>query len=300
MGAIGSETQNKTLPTLIDEYRQYRDDLQSGRQPSGYVWGDALPSLNRLMPIVPGRVYGVGGLRGHGKTWVAVQVADENLKAGVPVLMFSLEMQIYDVLERIVARQTKISSDNIRKKEHNETVEATLAELRTAPLTLVDEAVPNTKFVEDVLRNWKANLDENGGLVVIDFLQRIKYERHLESDVAHQREVAYHVAHLAKSYNVAVVVLMQLNKAATHDGISQDNVEGAGAQVQSVDAMILLNPAKKANGSTVELTLQIEKHRHGVSNQSIQCVADFRCGRIGEKDKIQREEPPEPTIAPWR
>ena len=130
------------------------------------------------------------------------------------VVMFSLEMSAEQIGLRILAEQSKIPSDKLRKGE--------LTEKDSIALSDTYKEIHNLKFffyyspnltvseLRSKLRRYKNNY--NIKLVLIDYLQLIKPEGNKDNRVNELSEITRNLKQLAKEFDLPVVSLSQLSR----------------------------------------------------------------------------------------
>jgi replicative DNA helicase len=130
------------------------------------------------------------------------------------VVMFSLEMSAEQIGLRILAEQSKIPSDKLRKGELTENDSMALSEAykEIHNLNFFFDDSPNLTVSElrSKLRRYKNNY--NIKLVLIDYLQLIKPEGNKDNRVNELSEITRNLKQLAKEFDLPVVSLSQLSR----------------------------------------------------------------------------------------
>jgi replicative DNA helicase len=130
------------------------------------------------------------------------------------VVMFSLEMSAEQIGLRILAEQSRIPSDKLRKGELNEKDSAALSSTyqEIHQLNFFFDDSPNLTVSElrSKLRRYKKLY--NIKLVLIDYLQLIKSERSRDNRVNELSEITRSLKQLAKEFDLPVVSLSQLSR----------------------------------------------------------------------------------------
>jgi replicative DNA helicase len=167
----------------------------------------------------------LAGRPSMGKTALGTNMAFNAAKAvldrdpnGAPVAFFSLEMSAEQLASRIMASESGISSDKIRRGELRtedfpKFVEVTRT-LHDLPLFIDDTAAITVTAIRNRCRRLKR---QHGlGLVVIDYLQLIEsggIKRNSDNRVTEISEISRGLKAIAKELNVPVVALSQLSRA---------------------------------------------------------------------------------------
>ena len=130
------------------------------------------------------------------------------------VVMFSLEMSAEQIGLRILAEQSKIPSDKLRKGELNEKdsldLQSTYQEINNLNFFFDDSPNLTVSELRSKLRRYKNNY--NIKLVLIDYLQLIKPESNRDNRVNELSEITRNLKQLAKEFDLPVISLSQLSR----------------------------------------------------------------------------------------
>ena len=130
------------------------------------------------------------------------------------VIMFSLEMSAEQIGLRILAEQSKIPSDKLRKGELNEKdslkLQNTYQEINNLNFFFDDSPNLTVSELRSKLRRYKNN--NNIKLVLIDYLQLIKPESNKDNRVNELSEITRNLKQLAKEFDLPVISLSQLSR----------------------------------------------------------------------------------------
>ena len=162
----------------------------------------------------------LAGRPSMGKTALATNIAfnaakyfsqDQNEGS---VVMFSLEMSAEQIGLRILAEQSKIPSDKLRKGELNEKdslkLQNTYQEINNLNFFFDDSPNLTVSELRSKLRRYKKNY--NIKLVLIDYLQLIKPETNKDNRVNELSEITRNLKQLAKEFDLPVISLSQLSR----------------------------------------------------------------------------------------
>lgn len=234
----------KPVATVLAE--DMRKDMRTDQE--GVTTG--FSGLDRVLgKLQPTNLILLGGRTRHGKTALALNIAYNAAKAGHPVAFFSLEMTSQQLVQRILAAQCRIDLLRLRQERFNcdgeiscylETAQA-LSEL---PMWLSD----TTASLQSIRQQLQSLVQEVGeiGLVVIDYLGLITPDKITERLNAEQqvRAISRGLKLLAREFNVPVLVLCQLSRAAENrpDKTPQlIDLRDSGAQEQDADVVLLIH-----------------------------------------------------------
>lgn len=278
------------LPSVLDRIEA---GPPPGAVPSGWT------SLDQLLGgAQPGQLITIGARPSVGKSVVLGNWAVHAALAGIPVLMYSLEMTKTECLNRMLAAEARVDLSRIRDsrlladEDWDRLTEATVR-LNSAPLRISDAGTLRPGDIRADLRRAR-RAKEPAGLVVIDYAQLLTPARRRENN--RQAELAEITADLkaaAKEHEVAIVIGAQLNRGpemrSGHRPVLAD-LRDSGTFEQDSDVVILL-AREDANGGdgprTGEIDLIVAKHRAGPTDT---ITLDFR----GRQARCE-EHPWDPT-----
>lgn len=152
-----------------------------------------------------------------GKSAFALNIASYAATRGkVPVAIFSLEMSKEQMVSRILCSEAMVDSNKVRTGRMDDEDWAKLAEasgILSESKIFIDDT-PGISIMEIRAKCRKLKLEQNIGLVVIDYLQLIqgsgKRGGNREQEIA---EISRSLKILAKEINVPVIALSQLSRA---------------------------------------------------------------------------------------
>ncbi|MBR0551334.1 replicative DNA helicase [Stakelama marina] len=206
--------------------------LNSGGNLSGVTTG--LDSVNaKIGGMHHSDLMILAGRPGMGKTSLATNIAFnaarrwmDDMEAGIPkeqsvggkVAFFSLEMSADQLATRILAEQSRISSEALRmgkiSKAEFERLADAATDLNNLPLYIDDTAGLTISGLHTRVRRLKRRLGDDLGLVVVDYLQLLQGSgRANDNRVNEISEISRGLKTLAKDMNVPVMALSQLSRA---------------------------------------------------------------------------------------
>lgn len=223
----------------------------------------------------------VAGRPSMGKTALATNIAfnaaraaHSNGKNGAVVAFFSLEMSAEQLATRILAQESGVSSDKIRRGDFREDdfpkfvdVSRTLAAL---PLYIDDTPALTISALRTRARRLKRKHDL--GLIVIDYLQLVQASSDKRSDnrVQEISEITRMLKAIAKELNVPVIALSQLSRAVEQRDDKRpqlSDLRESGSIEQDADVVMFVYREEyyEARKEPAEGT---EKHREWQENMS--------------------------------
>ena len=206
--------------------------LNSGGNLSGVTTG--LDSVNsKIGGMHHSDLMILAGRPGMGKTSLATNIAFNAARrwmrdmadgiapkdsVGAKVAFFSLEMSADQLATRILAEQSRISSESLRmgkiSKQEFAQLAAAAAELENLPLFIDDTGGLSISALHTRVRRLQRRHNNEIGLVVVDYLQLLSGGgKGSENRVQEISEISRGLKTLAKDMNVPVLALSQLSRA---------------------------------------------------------------------------------------
>jgi replicative DNA helicase len=246
---------------------------------------------------------------GVGKTSIAIHLAKQAAKKGVPVVFFSLEMGETELTDRMIISEADISADNynsgaIEPPEWSR-AETAMQSISRLPIYIDD----NPKVTIANITNKARLLKKQGKckMAIIDYLQLItpnlKTGRSREQEVS---EISRLLKVNAKELKIPFVVLCQMNRDIESEKREPrlSDLRESGSIEQDADIVMFINRInelrdKKTNDLIDEniIELIIRKHRGGKTgkvmikhNESMTSFYDFDYTGISRTAPMQNHE----------
>jgi replicative DNA helicase len=243
----------------------------------------------------------VAGRPSMGKTAFATNVAFnaaraklENKQEGAGVIFFSLEMSAEQLATRILASESGIPSDNIRRgeipKNSFDKFVTISQELEKLELYIDDTPGISVNQMRNKARKLKRKKDI--GFIVIDYLQLIEStsgRRSTDNRVHEISEITRALKGIAKELNVPVLALSQLSRAVEQrEGnkpqLSDLRESGSIEQDADVVMFVFREEYYKARKEPAEGSLEHDKWKmemEKIYNRAELIIAKQRHGPIG-------------------
>ena len=212
-----------------------------------------------------------------GKTSFALEIArNAALKHGVPVGLFSLEMGVEQLVDRMMSAEAKVDLWKLRTgrlslDEDFDRIRNSLARFNDAPILIDDQAANSITRMRSVIRRYNLENDKPIGLVIIDYLQLISTSKNYDSMVNQVTEISRSLKALAKEFNVPVLALSQLSRAVEARGGRPrlSDLRDSGSIEQDADVVMFLHRENREedNFGSYDLDVLIEKHRNGPTGE---------------------------------
>lgn len=209
-----------------------------------------------------------------GKTSLALDIARQAaVHHNVPVCIFSLEMSSHQLVDRMLASESRVDSWNIRTGKRLvdsdfERIRDSLDKLAKAPIYVDDQPGNSILKMRSVARRLKS--EKNLGLIIVDYLQLMvpTDSRASDSMVQQVTEISRSLKNMARELNVPVLALSQLSRAVEQRGGKPrlSDLRDSGSIEQDADVVMFIHRDDKYNENSDKPNIAeilIEKHRNG-------------------------------------
>jgi len=278
-----------TLPKLLQKARENIESASKQENnlsgvPSGFSELDRMTSgwQNSDLIIIAARP-------AMGKTAFVLSLARNTAVLNRrPVAVFSLEMSAVQIATRLLASESQVSSDKLRKglldDSEKSRINNALNVLSEAPIFIDDTPALNVFELRTKCRRLKQK--NNIDLIIIDYLQLMSSS----SDTAGTREqeissISRAIKALAKELSVPILCLSQLSrnveKRPGNFKPQLSDLRESGSIEQDADIVVFLYRAEyyklePENGIHGSTEIMISKHRNGpIGSIHLKFVEDF-------------------------
>ena len=209
-----------------------------------------------------------------GKTALALDIARQTAtQYGTPVGIFSLEMSSQQLVDRMLAAQSrvdawKLRTGKLRADEEFNKIRDALDVLSSAPIYIDDQPANNILKMRSVARRLK---HEHGlGLIIVDYLQLMLPSTSRIADSQYQQitEISRSLKTMARELDVPVLALSQLSRAVEQrrGRPRLSDLRDSGSIEQDADVVMFIHRDDKYNENSEKPNIAeilIEKHRNG-------------------------------------
>ena len=209
-----------------------------------------------------------------GKTALALDIARQAAtQYGTPVGIFSLEMRSQQLVDRMLAAQSrvdawKLRTGKLRADEEFNKIRDALDVLSSAPIYIDDQPANNILKMRSVARRLK---HEHGlGLIIVDYLQLMLPSTSRIADSQYQQitEISRSLKTMARELDVPVLALSQLSRAVEQrrGRPRLSDLRDSGSIEQDADVVMFIHRDDKYNENSEKPNIAeilIEKHRNG-------------------------------------
>lgn len=193
----------------------------------------------------------IGGKTSVGKSSLALSICHNVLNTtNKGVLYFSLEMQISEIMYRLLSmksryplsalRVAKVKEDNIEKLRF---FKKTVSEYNLSVIDDFDICIEKIKYTsEDFARRNEL------GLIIVDYIQLVKFRGNQSFSRENElTEISRFLKVLSRELNVPVLALSQLNRNSDYRANKNpklSDLAGCGAIEQDADIVVFISPVK--------------------------------------------------------
>ena len=240
-----------------ESFREVSEDIIANFGKRAAAVPTGLPDADRRLNggFRPGELIVAAGRPGIGKTILGAELAINAARAGVGVLLFSLEVSAIDMTARLLASLTyerqrlefgRIISDTLIDEERN-LIREVAAEFRCLPITIRDR---RGLTVDDIVARMRiaarsqAHTDHRLGLVIVDYVGIVaptgRYRGQRTYEIA---EVTSGLREAAGELGAAVIALAQISRGVEGREDKRpdlSDIRDSGSLEQDADAVMLL------------------------------------------------------------
>jgi len=207
-----------------------------------------------------------------GKTALALDIARQTATLhNTPVGIFSLEMSAQQLVDRMLAAESRVDAWKLRTgrlaaDEEFSKIRDSLDKLAKAPIFIDDKPSNTVLGMRSTARRLKS---EHGlGLIIVDYLQLMAPSRNYDSMVHQVTEISRSLKALARELDVPVLALSQLSRAVEQrQGRPRlSDLRDSGSIEQDADVVMFIHREDKYKEDSDRPNIAeilIEKHRNG-------------------------------------
>lgn len=273
------KTNGQGLQKVDDVLGKVVDQLQELQSRDGSMIGLETPFIelnNKTQGLQKGDLVIVAARPSMGKTTFALNLAETVLAhAGLPVVIFSMEMPATSIVMRMISAFGEIHQGHVRSgnmsEEEWEKFYTTVGFLQNLHLYIDDRNNLPPSEVRATCRRIAKNHGNTGlGMIIVDYLQLMKVPGMEGNRVNEIGEISRSLKALAREMNCPVVALSQLNRSLeqrTDKRPVMADLRESGAIEQDADLIIFIyrdevyHKDKKDNKGIAEII--IGKQRNG-------------------------------------
>lgn len=262
----GPEQVTDYLPRLLDE--------MEGRAtaPDRRIWSGFEELDHLLEGWQPGHLVLLAARPAMGKSALALNIADNVARKGIPAMFISLEMTRAELSTRLISARSGLGLSELRRRNLSTNdwakIEPAVESIQLADLPLFIEDRP-ALVLSELITEVRRLVDAAGvRLVVIDYIQLIRLGGRQLDRYQEVTEVSRSLKIAAMDLGITIVALAQLNRGleARKDkrpGLA--DLRESGSLEQDADSVIMLYRDNIYNDMTPEDEAEaiVRKNRHG-------------------------------------
>lgn len=226
----------------------------------------------------------VAGRPSMGKTAFAIDIARKQAKADYPIALFSLEMSSSQLIDRIIASETKLPLESVRKGglkyEEWQQFDVAASHIRNLPIHICDKGGLDINEICSIAKNWKLKYQIQA--IYVDYIQLISGSQNRNSNREQEISgISRRLKQLAKELNVPVVALSQLSRQCeqrTDKRPMLSDLRESGAIEQDADMVVFPYRDEYYNSRAEKglCELLIAKNRNGKIGM-VECYFNAEC-----------------------
>jgi replicative DNA helicase len=241
---------------------------------------------------------------GNGKTAFALRVAENSAVNGMPVQIFSIEMGVQELMDRIIAGVAKVNLKHLQihsllTEDEKARISRAAAIVEKWPL-FINDATDWT--VAEMAAEARRQKRQNGiGLLIVDYLQLLEGET--DSDRQSRQEQVAKMSRglkkLAKQLDIPIMALSQLNRNCESREDKRPrlaDLRESGALEQDANMVLLLHYPEKHDPETADqgiVEVNVAKHRNGETGMvRLAFVKEFSRFEMLSREQAARYEKP--------
>lgn len=278
---IGSITRpnSQAIQRAADSLETVMADMEAvsrGEQTAGTPQPTGFPALDDVLNggLRGGQMVIVAARPGVGKTVLSTDIARHvAITNNTPALIFSLEMNNAELVQRILAAESSVPIKDMRTGTFTSRtawadIHRAADNIDAAPLYLDD--APNLNIMEIRAKARRLANQQKLGLIVVDYLQLLSSPGRVENRQQEVAQFSRQLKLLAKELDVPVIAVSQLNRGVETRGDDAkprlSDLRESGSLEQDADIVMLIDrPDSKDpdHERAGEADIIIAKHRGG-------------------------------------
>lgn len=242
-----------------------------------------------------GKLYLVGARPAMGKSALMLKFVYETaVIAKRPVVVFSLEMDQTELVERLACMDSRIDSQRLKRGDLTEAEWArfshSFARLCDAPIWVSDSPVVNVKQVQKELEGFKETMGDLG-LIAIDYVQLMSGEGENRQNEISQISRSFKI--LSRVLDTPVVALSQLSRSLEQRVDKRpmlSDLRESGSLEQDADVVIFIYRDEVYNPDSADKGIAeiiVAKHRGG-PNGTVKAAWLAHCTKFADMAKVEQ------------
>ena len=277
----------RDLQPIQNVINDYYDRVSMLSQRSDEIFGvpTGLTDLDKLLGgLQKSDLLIIAGRPGTGKTGFLLTIAkNAALKYKKHVAMFSLEMSNEQLVQRMIAQDTGINTQELRsgriQDEHWDILTQSMENLSNSKIYLDD--TPALTPIQMRTKCRRLHLEHHIDLVLVDYVQLMSGDTRNDNRVQEVSYISRNLKTLARELNVPVLAAAQLSRAVEqrNEKIPQlSDLRESGSLEQDADIVMFIHRPDITDIPDVTQNKEfgsrfiVAKHRNGPTHSGIQIV----------------------------
>lgn len=229
-----------TIAETLSELSKTIEDNAAGRT-QGTVTGFDVLDVNGG-GLHPNTLAIIAAETSQGKTALAVSMALNMARHGVPVIFYSMEMTGKELTARMVAITARISSRSVMYSPLTEDEKQRFHEAAKTVGALpvyFDDA--STTTIEKIISSIRANVRKNHiKVAIVDYLQILNSVQRVQNAEQFMGDVARRLKNTAKELGICIIALSQLARDRDNPEPALSRLRASGQIAEAADVVLLL------------------------------------------------------------
>jgi replicative DNA helicase len=265
----------RDLESIQTVVSQYYDRVSQLSQRSEEIFGvpTGLSDLDKVLGgLQKSDLLIIAGRPASGKTGFLLTIAkNAALKHKKHVAMFSMEMSNEQLVQRMIAQETGINSQDLRsgkiKEDQWDVFTKAIEVLGDSKIYLDD--TPALTPIQMRTKCRRLHLEHHIDLVLVDYIQLMSSESRTDNRVQEVSYISRNLKTLARELNVPVLAAAQLSRAVEQRSDKRpmlSDLRESGSLEQDADIVMFIhkkNELSNENEKAQLIELIIAKHRNG-------------------------------------
>jgi len=260
------------IQNVIDEYYD-RVSMLSQRSDEIFGVPTGLTDLDKLLGgLRRSDLLIIAGRPGTGKTGFLLTIAkNAALKHKKHVAMFSLEMSNEQLVQRMIAQDTGINTQELRsgkiQDDHWDILTQSMENLSNSKIYLDD--TPALTPIQMRTKCRRLHLEHHIDLILVDYIQLMSGDTRNDNRVQEVSYISRNLKTLARELNVPVLAAAQLSRAVeqrTDKKPMLSDLRESGSLEQDADIVMFIHKKEDIPGGAQDkelIELMVAKHRNG-------------------------------------
>jgi KaiC/GvpD/RAD55 family RecA-like ATPase len=275
--------EEKPFSRLIDEAFSRYDEmiLNKGKLgvPTGFSKFDSVSG-----GLKPGGYTLIGAATGVGKTTIALNMVNAALKAGIGVVLFTMEMTREDIVDMMFSLNCKVDRNLFNTGEFSDGDMKKMVGgsgwMKNLPLWVDDE--PSITMASMRRKVLAMRADNLIGLAVVDYAQLALTDERPDNREQAVAAIALGMRLLSREANIPIILLSQLNddgrvresRKLAHEASNVFKMERKSGRLDDPNIILYIDKGRKIPATPLQLYLKAEycliTEISGISNEDVQ------------------------------